>query len=257
MQNVIRPVRKNLSYLVSSFCIAAVGYLLWDKNNNLIIKQNLESQIKDLNQKLDLAAAHCDPLYFSNLNGMDTVNGKKYQQNVGSQIEDLQQQLKLITMHCESCIKNFVTANDYLVDKQNLEAQINGLNQQLEAVSSDYITQIKSVDTALVEYDKKFDDVIISAYETISTIEEKLANFKKVLDITDPTNRKITLENLSDYMKKLEILDRPSLTPGFTAYQTDRNSNTPASEALSNSNNVDNAAIEEESKEKSSQKLTL
>lgn len=254
MQNIItRPVRKNLSYLVSSFCIAAVGYLLWDKNNDLMVKQNLESQIKNLNQKLSLALEHCEPLYFSNSKSIDTVNGNTYQQNVGSQIEDLQQQLKLITLHCESCIKNFGTVSDHLVEKQNLEAQIKGLNQQLEAVSSDYTKRIKSVGTALVEYDKQFDDVIFSAYQTISAIEAKLVNFKKVLDTKDPTNKKITLENLSEYMKKLEILDRPILTTAFNGYQTDQSSYTPINEASSKSDNVHI----EEPKEKASQKLTL
>lgn len=216
MQPVTRS-RRNISNLVITCSIAAVGYLLWDKNQYLTYTQSLESKIKDLNNTLDAALLHCEPRYMVQTSN-ENINVAN-QQKLEAQIKELQQHLALIVADCESCIKNIGLSKDHVAEKQALELQIRKLNKQLEVAVVDYSARIKTIDSALVGYDRQFDDLLLLSREVISTIQQKLDNFKQSLNSLDPNNRKTSLDALSAHMKELAILDKPLVTPTFSWYQ--------------------------------------
>lgn len=215
MQPVNRS-KRNVSNLVITCSIVAVGYLLWDKNKYLTYTQGLEVKVKDLNDKLDLALLNCEPMYMTQYtDNLNIVNPP----NLELKIQELQQQLASVVTNCESCIQSIDLSKDHLAEKQALKLQIKELNRQLELAVVDYSARIKGIDAALVGYDKQFDDVLLSAYQVISAIEQRLEDFKRSLNSLDPSDRKTSLDALSAHMKKLEILDQPSLTPAFSVHQ--------------------------------------
>lgn len=243
MQPVSRS-RRNISNLVITCSIAAVGYLLWDKNQYLMYTQSLESKIKDLNNTLDAALLHCEPRYM--VQGSNENVGIVNQQKLEAQIKELQQHLALIVADCESCIKNIELSKEHVAEKQALELQIIKLNKQLEVVMVDYSSRVKIIDLALVDYDRQYDDLLLLSREVISTIQQKLDNFKQSLNSLDPNNRKTTLDALSARMKELAILDMPRFTPAFSAHQVTMVQTAPDKDDSNNDHKVDNKADDKE-----------
>lgn len=255
MQPVTRS-RRNISNFITTCSIAAVSYLLWDKNKYLTYTHELEAKNKDLAEKLDLALSRCEPMYMVE-HTEETINIVN-QQNLELRIQELQQQLVLIVANCESCIKNIDLSKEHLVEKQALKLQIKELNKQLESAVFDYNARIKTIDSALVGYDKQFDDLLLSSYQVISAIEQKLENFKWSLNNLDPANRKTSLDALSAHMKKLEILDKPSFTPMFSSQSSsEAKIDTSVTELGINNNQVEVVEQDSESEEVSGTKLTI